>query len=101
MNDRALAIGQGVYFAATGVWPLVHMASFEAVTGPKVDTWLVRTVGVLVASVGATLISAGVHGAIDAFYATRKRISKIYLAEAAVEAAVVMAWSAGAFAGRR
>ena len=38
---RALAAGQGVYWAATGAWPLLHMRSFEAVTGGK----LVQTVG--------------------------------------------------------
>src|SRR3954463_12416763 len=107
----ALAIAQGVYFAATGIWPLVDMRSFEAVTGPKVDKWLVRTVGVLVAAIGGALISAGARravtpeiagravgsaaglGLIDVIYASRGRISKIYLADAAAEAAVITAWA--------
>src|SRR5919106_4031462 len=55
----ALAMGQGLYYLATGVWPLVSMRSFEAVTGPKTDRWLVKTVGVLVGVIGAVLISAG------------------------------------------
>src|SRR5437868_11931097 len=112
-DDRrnALAIGQGVYFAATGIWPIVDMRSFEAVTGPKVDKWLVRTVGVLVAVIGGALISAGARravtpevaglavgaaaglGLIDVIYSTSGRISKIYLADAAAEAALVTAWS--------
>ena len=46
LRRRQLAIAQGVYFAATGVWPLIDMRSFERVTGPKADKWLVRTVGV-------------------------------------------------------
>ena len=46
-GDSELAIAQGAYFLGTGVWPLVLMPSFESVTGPKVDKWLVRTVGVL------------------------------------------------------
>jgi hypothetical protein len=54
-RTAALAIGQGAYFVATGVWPLVHIRWFEAVTGPKVDKWLVGTV------------AAGL-GAVDAFY---------------------------------
>jgi hypothetical protein len=33
--------------------------SFEAVTGPKRDDWLVKTIGGLIAMVGATLIGAG------------------------------------------
>ena len=28
---------QGSYYLVTGLWPLVHLASFEAITGPKVD----------------------------------------------------------------
>ncbi len=111
MNERTLAIAQGIYFGATGVWALVDIDSFEAVTGPKVDKWLVRTVGVLVAAIGATLVSAGVRrkvtgetiglavgsaaglAAIDVFYATKGRIAKIYLADAALEAGLISAWS--------
>ncbi len=113
-QQRLLAIGQGVYFAATGVWPLLDIESFERVTGPKRDKWLVRTVGVLVAAIGGTLISAGVRrkvapetvalavasaaglAAIDTFYATKGRIARIYLADAAAEAAIVSAWAATA-----
>ena len=109
---RPLTIAQGAYFAATGVWPLVHMPSFEAVTGPKVDKWLVRTVGVLVAVVGGVLVAAGVRnkitgevaalaigsavglGIIDTVYATRGRISRIYLADAALEGAIAAGWAA-------
>jgi energy-converting hydrogenase Eha subunit E len=53
-----LALAQGAYYLATGVWPLLHMRSFEAVTGPKTDDWLVKTVGVLVSIIGAVLIIA-------------------------------------------
>jgi hypothetical protein len=34
------------------------MPSFEAVTGPKRERWLVRTVGVLVLAIGGTLTLA-------------------------------------------
>src|SRR3954451_22462608 len=96
-RQNALAIGQGVYFAATGIWPIVDMRSFEAVTGPKVDKWLVRTVGLLVAAVcgalrsgrarravppeiaGLAIGQAAGLGRIDVIYASRGRISKIYL----------------------
>jgi hypothetical protein len=33
------------YLLATGVWSLVHRRSFERVTGPKEDYWLVQAVG--------------------------------------------------------
>jgi hypothetical protein len=100
-----------MYFAGTGIWPLVHMASFEAVTGRKVDKWLVTTVGVLVTVVGGVLVSAAARrrvtaetaalaigsaaalGAVDTIYAGKGRISPIYLADAAVEAAIVSGWA--------
>ena len=118
MDARPLAIAQGAYFAATGVWPLLHMRSFEAVTGPKVDKWLVKTVAVLVAVVGGVLIGAAARrkvdaetaalaigtaaalGAIDVIYVQKRRISPIYLADPVVEGAIVSAWAA-ALGGRR
>ena len=54
---RRVPVLQGVYFLLTGVWPLISMRSFEAVTGPKVDRWLVKTVGVLIAVIGASLLA--------------------------------------------
>jgi hypothetical protein len=108
---RVLAWGQGLYWSAAGAWPLVHMASFEAVTGPKRERWLVRTVGVLILAIGGTLVlaarrgavtpelrvlaagSAAGLGAVDAWYAgLRRRISPVYLADAALEAALILAW---------
>lgn len=47
--DRNIATKfQGIYYVASGLWPLLHMRSFEAVTGPKRDKWLVNTVGALI-----------------------------------------------------
>jgi hypothetical protein len=105
---------QGVYFVLTGVWPLISMRTFEAVTGPKVDRWLVKTVGVLVAVIGASLLadarrpsrgsqvlgvgSAAALGGVDVVYALRGRISKIYLLDAVLEALLVALWAIG---GRR
>ena len=118
-GQRRTALAQGIYFTATGVWPLLHMASFEAVTGPKVDKWLVRTVGMLVGIVGAVLVSAAARdrvteeivalgigaaaglGAIDTIYASRGRIAPIYLADAALEALIVGAWSRSRASGPR
>ena len=95
---------QAVYYILTGVWPLVHFASFELVTGPKTDDWLVRMVGLLVVLIGVTLavavrrnaartfeitvLAAGATLAfsfIDIWYASSGRISLIYLADAALE----------------
>ena len=94
---------QGSYYLITGLWPLIHMASFEAVTGPKVEDWLVRMVGLLVVVIGATLLLAVRRGredgevlvlavgsalaftAVDVWYALSRVISPIYLADAVVE----------------
>jgi hypothetical protein len=53
---------QAAYYCLTGIWPLLHLASFEAVTGPKTDDWLVKMVGLLAAVIGATLGVAVKHG---------------------------------------
>ncbi|HSV16298.1 MAG TPA: hypothetical protein VLI90_18690, partial [Tepidisphaeraceae bacterium] len=62
---RWIAIIQAVYFAVTGVWPIVHIKSFIAVTGPKTDIWLVRTVGLLITVVGVVIGVAGWRGEIN------------------------------------
>ncbi|HEY7480568.1 MAG TPA: hypothetical protein VH680_08675 [Gemmatimonadales bacterium] len=99
---------QAGYYCLTGVWPLLHMASFEAVTGPKVDDWLVKMVGLLAAVIGATLgvavkndrgyvldivvLAAGAAMAfagIDLWYGLNGRISRIYLADATLELALL------------
>ena len=107
---RIVALIQGVFYLATGVWPLIDIASFQLVTGPKTDLWLVRTVGVLVAVVGIVLLLAyrsrrltdeiillavgcalGL-AAIDLVYALSGRISGVYLADAAVEIGLASMW---------
>jgi hypothetical protein len=55
---RLVLGAQAAYYVATGLWPFVHMGSFEAVTGPKADEWLVRTVGLLLVAIGASLATA-------------------------------------------
>ncbi len=101
---------QGIFYLGTGLWPIVHLRSFEKVTGPKVDTWLVRTLGGLIAAVGAALVvgsfdekpsrglavlgigSAVALGLADVIFASRGRISKAYYGDAAAEAGVVASW---------
>jgi hypothetical protein len=101
---------QGVYFLATGIWPLLDRRSFERVTGPKADFWLAQTVGVLVGVAGGVLLlaekrnrltrelellavgSAAGLGLVDVVFSLRGRISKVYLVDAAVEAALVAGW---------
>jgi hypothetical protein len=105
-----LCAAQGLYFLVTGVWPLVSMETFEAVTGEKTDRWLVHTVGVPVAAVGLVLLLAAWRArpsaevallavgcaaglaAIDVVYVSRGVILPIYLADAALEAVFILAW---------
>jgi|tagenome__1003787_1003787.scaffolds.fasta_scaffold20969055_5 hypothetical protein len=92
-----------------GIWPLLHLRSFEAVFGPKVDRWLVYTVAGLLTSIGyaqwqaatsenwrhARRLGIGTAGtllAIDLTYVPRGRIRWTYLVDAAAEVTVIVAW---------
>src|SRR4051812_31311391 len=61
---RRVAAVQGSYFVLTGLWPLFHIDSFQAITGAKMDLWLVYTVGCMVAAIGTTLLVAAISGRI-------------------------------------
>ena len=106
-EPRQVLIAQGGYYVMTGVAPFVSRRLFEAVTGRKREWWLVKTTGILVTAIGASLISgvvrerqtpelvgmaagaAGGLAAIDIVYALRGRISRVYLADAVVQLAVL------------
>jgi hypothetical protein len=108
MRRRAL-IAMVAYYVATGAWPLAHMASFEAVTGKKLDKWLVKMVGALAVANGFALAvgarredpseetialavcSAIAFASIDVVYVARGRIRPVYLGDAAVEVALAAA----------
>ena len=47
-RSRFVALAHACYYLITGVWPLLSIGTFEKVTGPKTDRWLVKTVGILV-----------------------------------------------------
>ena len=110
---------QAGYFALTGIWPFVSISTFQMVTGPKAELWLVRMVGLLALVIGVTLLtaalsarvtpeiillaiaSAAAFAAIDVGYAMIGRIARIYLADAAVEASFIAALSLSAARVRR
>lgn len=46
---------QAVYYVVTGLWPVFSLWSFEVVTGPKTDDWLVYMVALLAVAIGVTL----------------------------------------------
>lgn len=114
MKSTSLEIGlclvQGGYFFLTGVWPLISMQTFEKVTGPKRDHWLVKTVGVLVLVIGVLLLWAGYRGdisteiyilavgsavgltGIDVVYVCKRIISPVYLLDALAEVVLIGGW---------
>ena len=112
-NDAAILLArlQAGFYLVTGVWPLIDIRTFEAITGPKTDRWLVKTVGALVATTGAALAVAGARrrvppervlvaagnaailAVIDVVYVAKGRISPIYLLDAAAEVPLALAWA--------
>ncbi|NLG73781.1 MAG: hypothetical protein GX495_17300 [Chloroflexi bacterium] len=105
-----LSVFQGLVYIATGIWPLISPRTFQMVTGPKVDIWLVNTVGLLITITGVVLAraalrgqvtedvellaegSAGALAAVDIYYAGRRRLSPVYLLDAALEITLAALW---------
>ncbi len=100
----------GAFNIAGGLWPLLHLRSFEAVFGPKVDRWLVYTVAGLLTSIGYAEFKASTpegwtHArrlgvatattllAIDLVYVPRGRLRWTYLLDAAGEATLLAGWA--------
>ncbi len=110
--SRGLAWSQGGYYLATGLWPILHLRSFEKVTGPKPEGWLTKTLGGLIASVGVSLLlgakrrhvsmelralglaSALAFAVSDTLYPLRGRIKKTYLADALPQVVLAAGWLA-------
>jgi hypothetical protein len=99
-----------------GLWPVLGLKSFMAVTGPKLEGWLTKGVGACLANIGAALAAAGARGkvarelrvlgattalsfaAMDFWYAGfRRRISRVYLMNSAVQLGFAAAWGYAAW----
>ena len=111
-DTKTVALAHGAYYVATGLFPFVTRRGFEALTGPKPEWWLVKTVGACVAVAGAAVAAAAVNdritpeieavalgtaaslGAIDVWYVAKGRIKPTYLLDAAVEGALIAGWAA-------
>ena len=107
---QTLALTQGAFYALTGIWSIVDIESFERVTGPKTDHWLVKTVGTVVTAIGGTLLLAARRrqitrevtwlavssaiglASVDVVYVSKKRISPVYLLDAAAELVLSAGW---------
>ncbi|MFH8492746.1 hypothetical protein [Streptomyces coeruleorubidus] len=110
--DRAdtVAVAQGLFNIVGGLWPLVHLRSFQWVFGPKTDDWLQMTTGGLLVSAGVAQLAAapGPQGpvqarriglgtattllAIDLIYVPKGRIRPTYLLDAAMQTGWIAAW---------
>src|SRR5688572_2580055 len=105
-----LCYGQGLFYVVTGLWPLFSPSTFQKVTGPKTDFWLVKTVGLLITVIGVALLLSGkghdpvpqtyALGAgsalalswVDIHYVKVGRISRVYLLDALVELPLFGLW---------
>ena len=109
--EYPVALLQGIYFLVTGIWPLLSMRTFLAITGPKTDLWLVKTVGLVLAVIGAVLIYAQQTAAVNPpvvflaigaaaslalvefIYVFKRVISPIYLGDTVVEMILIAWWA--------
>lgn len=110
MNPLTLSRLHGIFNLASGLWPLLHNSSFEAIFGHKTDRWLVKTVAGLLIVNGCTQLAAtgdpaslkharivGIGTAatlatIDVVYAPQGRIRRTYLIDAAAEIGWILMW---------
>lgn len=100
-----------IYILITALWPVVDIDSFMAVTGPKTDVWLVKTVGALLIPVAVAMLVYDITATaeirpliilaggtalafilIDVNYVLRGTISVVYLADAALELVFLFGW---------
>jgi hypothetical protein len=107
---RSLALVHALYFMIGGAWAVMGKRTFEAVTGPKADYWLVRTVGGLLSVAGVVLALAsirnrltaeiqllgigmsGVLASVSLVYALKGRIRSIYLLDSVANLALIALW---------
>ena len=111
-----VAMVQGVYYVAMGLWPVLDLKTFMLATGPKLEGWLTKGVGSCMANIGAALAAAGARGkvarelrllgvttalsfaAMDFWYAgVRRRISRVYLANGITQLGFAAAWGFAAW----
>jgi hypothetical protein len=108
--EYSVALVQGIYFFVAGVWPIISINSFQLVTGPKTDLWLVKTVGIILSVIGAVLVFAELNAEINTsiillaigsalslaivefVYVAKRVISAIYLGDAIIELILIAWW---------
>lgn len=104
---RKTILFQGYYYLVTGVWPIISMASFMAVTGPKTDIWLVKTLSFQIIAMGIifcrgslstvfnqqtvllSVLSSSAFIIADVYYVIKGVLDPIYLADALIEVVIL------------
>jgi hypothetical protein len=107
---RIIPKAQALYYVPFSVWGLVNIRSFMWVTGKKHDIWLVKTVCLLLISVGSMIgragrkdrvtpeiaglgiASAASLATIDVWYVAKGRIRWVYLLDAVCNLGLIGGW---------
>jgi hypothetical protein len=107
---NVLLLLHGAYLFVTGLWPLVHIQSFMAVTGYKTDQWLVKTVGALLLPMVIGVVVTYVYGvdkrpivftlisstvvfiSIDFYYALQDVIANVYMIDGVIQILLLVSW---------
>jgi len=116
--QRLVLLVQAMFYIGTGLWSILSRSTFERVTGPKTDYWLVRMVGLLATVIGLAILaaiwqtaidtavwllaigSALAFAGVDVWYAIPRRISRIYLVDAVFEFVLVIGLAVSWYASR-
>lgn len=101
---------QTSYYFLTALWGIIDINSFMAVTGPKTDVWLVKTVSVLLLAISFSFLSALFSKTnewptiflaagccisfafIDFYYSAKGTISAIYSLDGIVQLILLAGW---------
>jgi hypothetical protein len=109
MKRQHILIFMGIYYLVSALWPLIHISSFEAVTGRKRNHWLVYTVASLLLVSSVVYLYTGLKSTalpietmilfvgnalaltiIDIVFVFLHKIRKIYLLDASVEMLLII-----------
>lgn len=106
----AVSYAQGIYYFLSGIWPVVHINSFMAVTGPKTDLWLVKTLGGIIAVCGiwffivayykkigfrVTFLGVALASAFafsDFYFSLTNQISIVYMIDGLAQVMLIIGW---------
>jgi hypothetical protein len=110
MRSNNIIFLQIIYFFTTALWPLVDIKSFEKITGPKTDEWLVKTVSFLILAIAIALfqswraksyppaiialavVSCLGLAAIDFYFSAAKIIDPVYALDGILQVVFVFNW---------